>query len=100
MMVIFYLFIIIYVNDSKVIIAGFFIAITEKPIFSIDIHPNGERFATGGQGADSGRVAVWNIAPIFDEDIENDKNVPKQLCQMDNHLGKSASLAAYRCIIF
>ncbi|GAB0093518.1 Protein HIRA [Sergentomyia squamirostris] len=58
----------------------------EKPIFSLDIHPDGTKFATGGQGNDSGRVVVWNMAPVINEKAELDKSVPKILCQMDNHL--------------
>lgn len=58
----------------------------EKAIFSIDIHPGGEKFATGGQGNDSGRVVIWNMAPVISEDAEKDKKVPRMLCQMDNHL--------------
>ncbi|XP_072943481.1 protein HIRA [Epargyreus clarus] len=58
----------------------------DKPIFSIDIHPTGKRFATGGQGGDSGRVVVWNLNPVLYEAAELDPNVPKMLCQMDNHL--------------
>ncbi|KYM81537.1 Protein HIRA like protein [Atta colombica] len=56
------------------------------PIFSIDIHPNGKRFATGGQGGDSGRVVIWNMEPVVNETAELDSNVPKMLCQLDNHL--------------
>ncbi|XP_067127608.1 protein HIRA [Centruroides vittatus] len=56
------------------------------PIFSVDIHPDGSRFATGGQGADTGRIVIWNMAPVMNEDDEKDENVPKLLCQMDNHL--------------
>ncbi|XP_055592877.1 protein HIRA homolog isoform X2 [Uranotaenia lowii] len=58
----------------------------DKPIFSIDVHPGGEKFATGGQGNDSGRVVIWNLVPVIDEEAERDKNVPRILCQMDNHL--------------
>jgi hypothetical protein len=29
----------------------------ERPIFSIDIHPDGSRFATGGQGDNCGKVS-------------------------------------------
>uniref|UniRef100_A0A182IV44 Protein HIRA n=1 Tax=Anopheles atroparvus TaxID=41427 RepID=A0A182IV44_ANOAO len=58
----------------------------EKSIFSIDIHPSGERFATGGQGCDSGRVVIWNMAPVLNEEAEDNKSVPRILCQMDNHL--------------
>ncbi|XP_011629454.1 protein HIRA [Pogonomyrmex barbatus] len=56
------------------------------PIFSIDIHPDGKRFATGGQGGDSGRVVIWNMEPVVSETAELDSNVPKMLCQLDNHL--------------
>ena len=61
---------------------------TGKPIFSIDIHPDGSRFATGGQGDNAGRIVVWNMAPVREEKDETNKNVPKMLCQMDNHLGR------------
>lgn len=57
-----------------------------KPIFSLDIHPDGSRFATGGQGKDSGRVTIWNLGPIIHQDYEKNENVPKLLCQLDNHL--------------
>ena len=29
------------------------------------------------------------MAPVRDENAENDENVPKLICQMDNHLGTS-----------
>lgn len=57
-----------------------------KPIFSIDIHPNGNRFATGGQGDSGGKVMIWNMAPVLSEQAEDDSSIPKMLCQMDNHL--------------
>ena len=38
-------------------------------------------------GDDSGRVVIWNVAPIVKEQAEEDENIPKLLCQMDNHLG-------------
>ncbi|XP_053326873.1 protein HIRA isoform X2 [Spea bombifrons] len=57
-----------------------------KPIFSVDIHPDGTKFATGGQGEDSGKVVIWNMPPVVKEEDEKNENVPKMLCQMDNHL--------------
>ncbi|NWU21363.1 HIRA protein, partial [Dyaphorophyia castanea] len=58
-----------------------------KPIFSVDIHPDGTKFATGGQGkSDSGKVVIWNMAPVLKEEDEKNENIPKMLCQMDNHL--------------
>ncbi|XP_005185911.2 protein HIRA homolog [Musca domestica] len=58
----------------------------EKPIFSIDVHQECLKFATGGQGVDSGRVVIWNLLPVLSEKAEMDESVPKMLCQMDNHL--------------
>lgn len=46
------------------------------------------RFATGGQGGDSGRVVIWNLNAVLQESVELDSSAPKMLCQMDNHLGK------------
>ncbi|XP_031624833.1 protein HIRA homolog [Contarinia nasturtii] len=57
-----------------------------NPIFSIDIHPDGSRFATGGQGNDAGLVIIWNLLAVIDENVENNNNVSKILCQLDNHL--------------
>lgn len=57
------------------------------PIFSIDIHPDGTRLATGGLGRDSGLVMLWNTAAVLDEHNENNENVPKILCQVCFYLG-------------
>ncbi|XP_052583957.1 protein HIRA-like [Peromyscus californicus insignis] len=57
-----------------------------KPIFSVDIHPDGTKFATGGQGQGSGKVVIWNLSPVLQEDDEKDESIPKILCQMDNHV--------------
>lgn len=58
-----------------------------NPIFSVDIHPDGHRFATGGQGPEKcGRVIIWNMTPIISPKDEGKADVPKKLCQMDNHL--------------
>lgn len=57
-----------------------------KPIFAVDIHPDGTRFATAGQGDESGKIIVWNMAPVMEEEAEKNENIPKVLCHMDNHL--------------
>ncbi|KAK7024654.1 hypothetical protein SK128_009629 [Halocaridina rubra] len=60
----------------------------DKAIFSVDLHPDGSRFATGGQGQDSsGRVVIWNLKPVVYEKCEEDEKVPRLLCQLDQHLG-------------
>ena len=38
-------------------------------------------------GGDSGRVVIWNIEPVLNETAEANSNIPKMLCQLDNHLG-------------
>ena len=57
------------------------------PIFSVAIHPDGSRFATGGQGKDSGVVVIWNMAPVRSAADEANDAIPKVLCEMSNHLG-------------
>lgn len=74
------------VKNSIVLKFNFSFYYTEKPIFSVDVHPDGSKFATGGQGNDSGRVVIWNLAPVLSVEAECDKSVPKILCQLDNHL--------------
>lgn len=32
---------------------------------------------------------IWNMAPVLREEDEKNENIPKMLCQMDNHLGNS-----------
>lgn len=41
-------------------------------------------------GADSGKVVIWNMAPVVSRKAEADENIPKMLCQMDNHEGSVA----------
>ncbi|KAH8304640.1 hypothetical protein KR018_005858, partial [Drosophila ironensis] len=57
-----------------------------KQIFSVDIHPDCTKFATGGQGTDCGLVVIWNLLPLINAKAERDAKVPKRLCQMDQHL--------------
>ncbi|UYV80599.1 HIRA [Cordylochernes scorpioides] len=54
-----------------------------KPIFSVDIHPDGTRFATGGMGPNIGMLAIWNMAPLLNEEYEKNGNIPKLLFQID-----------------
>ncbi|EFA79422.1 WD40 repeat-containing protein [Heterostelium album PN500] len=53
-------------------------------IFSIDIHPDGTRFATGGG---DNKVKIWSIAPVVVEEAELDSNVPRLLNSMESHYG-------------
>ena len=36
------------------------------------------------------------MGPVREENEEKDEGVPKVLCQMDNHLGKSEQIVQYR----
>lgn len=55
-----------------------------NPIYSIDIHPDGTRFATGGQGDDAGLVIIWSLLPVIDESAENSANITKKLCTLED----------------
>ena len=58
------------------------------PLYCVDIHPDGTRFATGGQGGDNaGRISIWNMKPVLNAKDAKDSEVPKLLSQMDHHLG-------------
>lgn len=46
-------------------------------------------------GDDSGKVTIWNMAPVQNEEDEMNESVPKLLCQMDNHLGRLFLLITY-----
>ena len=57
-----------------------------NPIFSVDVHPDGSRFATGGQKEESGVVVIWNMAPVQSAEAEKEPKIPRVLCEMTNHL--------------
>jgi len=61
-----------------------FVSHDGEPIFSIDIHPDGSRFATCGQGKVG--VKIWNMLPVIDAASEADENIPKILCNIENHM--------------
>ncbi|KAF2072158.1 hypothetical protein CYY_006534 [Polysphondylium violaceum] len=52
------------------------------PIFSIDVHPDGTRLATGGG---DNKIKIWSIAPISLAEVESDQNTPKLLKSIDSH---------------
>lgn len=44
---------------------------------------------------------IWNMAPVLREEDEKNENVPKMLCQMDNHLGNCAfNVLHFRCLVY
>lgn len=47
-------------------------------------------------GEDSGKVMIWNMAPVLREEDEKNESIPKMLCQLDNHLGKMSPL---KCLL-
>ncbi|CAH8525623.1 unnamed protein product [Schistosoma turkestanicum] len=56
-----------------------------RPIYSLDIHPDGSRLATGGVIDTCGVVVLWNMAPIRDPTLESNENSCLKLFQMDSH---------------
>ncbi|VDP86585.1 unnamed protein product [Echinostoma caproni] len=57
----------------------------DRPIYSLDIHPDGSRLATGGVVDTCGVVILWNMVLIRDPSLETDSNIPRKLFQMDSH---------------
>ena len=54
------------------------------PIYSIDTHPDGSRFATAGGDR---KVKVWTTSALLDRNKENDKECPKLLATLADHYG-------------
>ncbi|TFK61306.1 histone transcription regulator 1 [Pluteus cervinus] len=54
------------------------------PIFSVHVHPDGSRIATGGLDA---KVRIWSTKPILNETSELSGKPPKSLCTLTMHTG-------------
>ncbi|WVR00330.1 hypothetical protein IAU59_007473 [Kwoniella sp. CBS 9459] len=54
------------------------------PIYSINVHPDGTRLATGGLDH---KVKIWSTLPILDSEAEQDEANHKLLCTMAAHTG-------------
>ncbi|KAJ3964970.1 histone transcription regulator 1 [Lentinula raphanica] len=53
-------------------------------IFSVHVHPDGSRIATGGLDA---RVRIWSTKPILNPASEESNRPPKSLCTLTMHTG-------------
>ncbi|KND00338.1 uncharacterized protein SPPG_04660 [Spizellomyces punctatus DAOM BR117] len=56
----------------------------KTPIYSLAVHPQGQKLATGGQDS---KVKLWNLAAVYDETLENDRDTPKLLATLSAHSG-------------
>ncbi|KAH8817594.1 histone transcription regulator 1 [Flagelloscypha sp. PMI_526] len=54
------------------------------PIFSIHVHPDGSRVATGGLDA---KIRIWSTKPILNPASEASGKPPKSLCTLAMHTG-------------
>ncbi|KAJ3054480.1 HIR complex subunit [Rhizophlyctis rosea] len=52
------------------------------PIYSVHVHPDGSKFATGGQDA---KIRLWSMAPIDDDQVDEEERQP--LSTLVNHNG-------------
>ncbi|CAG8498261.1 4788_t:CDS:10 [Dentiscutata heterogama] len=53
-------------------------------IFSVHVHPDGSRLATGGL---DNKIKLWSTASIIDVNKANDSSVPRLLCTLGLHNG-------------
>ncbi|KAJ8519415.1 hypothetical protein ONZ45_g3630 [Pleurotus djamor] len=53
-------------------------------IFSVHVHPDGSRIATGGLDA---KVRIWSTKPILNPASEQSNKPPKSLCTLTMHTG-------------
>ncbi|BHF58250.1 hypothetical protein SprV_0100120100 [Sparganum proliferum] len=55
-----------------------------RPIYTLDIHPDGKRLATGGLTDGGGLIILWDMSLIRDPSLEKSSTC-QRLFQMDNH---------------
>lgn len=53
-------------------------------IFSVSVHPDGSRIATGGLDA---RIRIWSTKPILNQASDLSGKPPKSLCTLTMHGG-------------
>ncbi|KAF5389991.1 hypothetical protein D9757_003898 [Collybiopsis confluens] len=53
-------------------------------IFSVHVHPDGSRIATGGLDA---KIRIWSTKPILNPASEESNRPPKSLCTLTMHTG-------------
>jgi WD40 repeat protein len=54
------------------------------PIYSVHVHPDSSRIATGGMDS---KVRIWSTRPILNEASEKANKPPKMLCTLSMHTG-------------
>lgn len=55
-----------------------------QSIFSVHVHPDGSRIATGGLDA---KIRIWSTKPILNPASELSNRPPKSLCTLTMHTG-------------
>ncbi|VDK34301.1 unnamed protein product [Taenia asiatica] len=58
--------------------------LSARPIYTLDIHPDGKRLATGGLTDGGGLIILWDMSIIRDPNKQS-QAVSKMLYQMNNH---------------
>ena len=59
---------------------------SKEPLFSCDVHPDGKKFATGGQGEGNGRITIWHVAPVARQKAEKSA-FKKSIATLEHHQG-------------
>jgi len=58
-------------------------------IFTVDVHPDGSRIATGGLDA---KIRIWSTKPILNQEADESGKPPKSLSTLTQHTGPVLTL--------
>lgn len=59
---------------------------SKEPLLSCDVHPDGTKFVTSGQGDGTGKITVWLLSPVTNLKVE-ESSFKKSLAILEHHQG-------------
>ena len=59
---------------------------SKDPLVSCDVHPDGTKFVTAGQGDGTGKIMIWFLSPVSKQKVEQ-SSFKKSIATLEHHQG-------------